>query len=44
MKTRSQTYMISSRICRMFTTVVHTSSVLVLEPWFIVGFVDGEGS
>lgn len=30
--------------CRMSTRAVQTSTVLVLEPWFIVGFVDGEGS
>lgn len=35
---------LSSRNLHSFTTSVQTSSALVLEPWFIVGFVDGEGS
>ena len=31
--------------CRMFTTSVHTScSIPVLDPWFVVGFTDGEAS
>lgn len=38
-----QGYLFAQQKCRMFTTSVHTSH-LVLDPLYVTGFVDGEGS
>jgi hypothetical protein len=38
-----QDYLFAQQKCRVFTTSVHTSSVPVLDPWFVTGFTDAEG-
>jgi len=42
--TRGTAYLFAQlQNCRMFTTAIQTSSVSVLEPWYVTGLVDGEG-